>query len=216
MANIPSLFSGGQGKSKELAALGYDATGSNEGGAQIEVVSGNVLLASGGFRLAQAGQKVTAIAVAATSSSTADDTYLASAGYVDAQVAAVASPTKVTFAVTSAAASGLVAGAVVAMGSSELILADADADGSSNAFGVVASVPNDTTVVVQVDGEIALSTDLSGFANGDLVWVSATGGAVGTYAALAGGDFATQVGIVTDAAADKIVLQCRAFGEVAA
>jgi hypothetical protein len=216
MANIPSLFSGSNGKSKELAALGYDATGSNEAGPQIEVVSGNVLLASGGFRLAQAGQKVTAIAVAATSSSTADDTYLASAGYVDAQVAAVASPTKVTFAVTSAAASGLVAGAVVAMGSSELILADADADGSSNAFGVVSSVPSDTSVVVQVDGEIILSTSLSAFANGDLVWVSGTAGAVGTYDALAGGDFATQVGIITDKTTNKIVLQFRAFGEVAA
>jgi hypothetical protein len=220
MPNIPSLFSGGQGKSKELAALGYNATGSLESGAQLEATSGNLLLASGGFRLEQAGQKVVKIAVTGTSSATADDTYLASAGYVDAQIASVSSPTKITFTVVSASAASLVAGKVVAMsddaGDPALILADADLDGTSNAFGVVSSVPNDTTVIVQVDGEIALSTDLSAFANGALIWVSGTAGAVGTYAALTTGQFATQVGIVSDTAADKVVLQFRAFGEVSA
>ena len=40
-------------------------------------------------------------------------------------------------------------------------------------------------------------------------------GAVVAYSSLGSGDFATQVGYVSDVAADKIIIQCKTFGELA-
>jgi hypothetical protein len=217
MAAIKSLFNGGSGKVKEIADLSYDSVGNAEGGAQV-AVSTSVLLASGGFRLAQAGQKVTAIAVAATSSSTADDTYLASAGYVDAQVAAVASPTKVTFSGAIAfAAKDIVC---LSTASGELALADASDENLSNVIGVVTAASTGAgpyTTIVQVDGEVVVEDLGAGGLSapvGTPLFVSATAGDLSKT--VTGGDWMTQVGFVSDQAADKILLQPRGFGQISA
>jgi len=67
---------------------------------------------------------------------------------------------------------------------------------------------------VQLDAEIAVSSDLAAFSVGDPVFVGAVG-AVVAYSSLGSGDFATQVGYVSDVAADKIIIQCKTFGELA-
>ncbi len=216
MAAIKSVFNAGLGKVKEVSDLTYDAIGSNETGPQI-AVSTSVLLASGGLRLAQAGQKVTAIAVAATSSSTADDTYLASAGYVDAQIAAVASPTKVSF--TSAIAFAAKDIVCLSSASGELALADASDENLSNVIGVVAAASTGAgpyTTLVQVDGEIEVEDLGAGGLNaavGTPLFVSATAGDLSKT--VASGDWMTQVGFVSNQAVDKIVLQPRGFGQIA-
>jgi hypothetical protein len=217
MAAIKSVFNAGLGKVKEVADLSYDAAGNAEGGAQV-AVSTSVLLASGGFRLAQSGQKVSAIAVAATSSSTADDTYLASAGYVDAQIAAVASPTKVTFSGAIAfAAKDIVC---LSTASGELALADASDENLSNVIGVVTAASTGAgpyTTIVQVDGEVLVEDLGAGGLSapvGTPLFVSATAGDLSKT--VAGGDWMTQVGFVSDQAADKILLQPRGFGQISA
>ena len=217
MAAIKSVFNAGLGKVKEVADLSYDAVGNAEGGAQV-AVSTSVLLASGGFRLAQAGQKVSAIAVAATSSSTADDTYLASAGYVDAQVAAVASPTKVTFTgAISFAAKDIVC---LSVASGELALADASDENLSNVIGVVTAASTGAgpyTTIVQVDGEVLVEDLSSGGLSatvGTPLFVSATAGDLSKT--VAGGDWMTQVGFVSNQGDDKILLQPRGFGQISA
>jgi hypothetical protein len=217
MAAIKSVFNAGLGKVQEVADLSYDAAGNAEGGAQV-AVSTSVLLASGGFRLAQTGQKVSAIAVAATSAATTDDTYLASAGYVDAQIAAVASPTKVTFSgAISFAAKDIVC---LSTATGELALADASDENLSNVIGVVTA--NSTgagpyTTIVQVDGEV-LVEDLGGGGLsapvGTPLFVSATPGDLSKT--VAGGDWMTQVGFVSNQSADKILLQPRGFGQISA
>ena len=217
MAAIKSLFNAGAGKVKEIADLSYDSVGNAEGGAQV-AVSTSVLLASGGLRLAQSGQKVTAIAVAATSPATADDSYLASAGYVDAQVAAVASPTKVTFSGAIAfAAKDIVC---LSTASGELALADASDENLSNVIGVVTAASTGAgpyTTIVQVDGEVVVE-DLGGGGLsapvGTPLFVSATAGDLSKT--VAGGDWMTQVGFVSDQTADKILLQPRGFGQISA
>jgi hypothetical protein len=217
MAAIKSVFNAGLGKVKEVADLSYDAVGNAEGGAQV-AVSTSVLLASGGFRLTQTGQKVSAIAVAATSSSTADDTYLASAGYVDAQVAAVASPTKVTFSGAIAFAAKDIVCLSVASG--ELALADASDENLSNVIGVVTAASTGSgpyTTIVQVDGEVLVEDLGAGGLSapvGTPLFVSATAGDLSKT--VAGGDWMTQVGFVSDQAADKILLQPRGFGQISA
>jgi hypothetical protein len=66
---------------------------------------------------------------------------------------------------------------------------------------------------VQLDAEIVVSS-LSGFSLGEAVFVGDSG-AVAQYSALASGDFATQVGYVSDVAANKIVIVLKTFGELA-
>jgi hypothetical protein len=216
MAAIKSVFNAGLGKVKEVADLSYDANGNAESGPQVALGATAVLLAAGGFRLAQAGQKVSAIAVAATSAATADDTYLASAGYVDAQIAAVASPTKVTFTgATAFAAKDIVC---LSVASGELALADASDENLSNAIGVVTAASTGTgpyTTIVQVDGEVLVEDLGAGGLSapvGTPLFVSATAGDLSKT--VAGGDWMTQVGFVSDQAADKILLQPRGFGQI--
>jgi hypothetical protein len=218
MASIKSVFNAGLGKVKEVADLSYDPTGNAELGPQVALGATAVLLAAGGLRLAQSGQKVSAIAVAATPSATADDTYLASAGYVDAQVAAVASPTKVTFSgATAFAAKDIVC---LSVASGELALADASDENLSNVIGVVTA--NSTgagpyTTIVQVDGEVLVEDLGAGGLSatvGTPLFVSATAGALSKT--VAAGDWMTQVGFVSDQSADKILLQPRGFGQISA
>jgi hypothetical protein len=222
MAAIKSLFSAGSGKVKEVAGLQL-----NDGGTQFDVtlpissnaaISGTDLTASGlvtgaTLNIGAAAAAADGFAVAATSAGEGDSK-LATAGYVDAQIAGVAAGVSLqNFAVADA--TGLAAGKVVALGSgtnAPLVLADKDTDAASNAIGVIKSIA-DLVVTVQLDAEIAVS-DLAGLALGQAVFVG-DAGAVVAYSALASGDFATQVGYVSDVAADKIVIQCKTFGELA-
>jgi hypothetical protein len=68
-------------------------------------------------------------------------------------------------------------------------------------------------VTVQLDAEIVVS-DLATFSLGEAVFVGVTGAAA-KYSNLASGDFATQVGYVSDVGADKMVIQIKSFGELA-
>jgi hypothetical protein len=223
MAAIKSAFSAGAGKVKEVAGLQL-----NDGGTQFDVTlpissnsaitgsslsAGTGLIGGGSLNIGSAAAAATSFAISSTSAG-AGNTALATAGYVDAQVAGVAAGVSLQN-FTVASASGLAAGKVVALGSgtnAPLVLADKEADATSNAIGVIKSITG-LVVTVQLDAEIVVS-DLAGLAVGDAVFVG-DAGAVVAYLALASGDFATQVGYVSDVAADKIIIQCKTFGELA-
>ena len=224
MASIKSVFSAGAGKVKEIAGLQYnDAAGgsldvtlpiaSTAGITGTSLSAGVGLIDGGSLNIGSAASAATSFAVAATSAG-AGDTALATAGYVDAQVAVIASGVSLQdFTVSSA--SGLAAGNVVALGSganAPLVLADKDADLTSNAIGVIKAI-NGLVVTVQLDAEIAVS-DLAGRSVGEPMFVG-DAGAVVPYSSLASGDFATQVGYVSDVANDKIVIVLKTFGELA-
>jgi hypothetical protein len=116
---------------------------------------------------------------------------------------------------TVSSASGLATGNIVALGSgtnAPLVLADKDLDLTSNAIGVIKAI-NGLVVTVQLDAEIAVSS-LAAFSLGEAVFVGDSG-AVAQYSALASGDFATQVGYVSDVAGNKIVIVLKTFGELA-
>ena len=93
-----------------------------------------------------------------------------------------------------------------------LVIADKDADLTTNAIGVIKTIVG-TLVTVQLDAEIVVSS-LAAFSLGEAVFVGVAGAAA-KYSALVSGDFATQVGYVSDVAADKMVIQCKTFGELA-
>ena len=223
MASIKSVFSAGAGKVKEIAGLQYN----DAAGGSLDVtlpisstaaISGTDLTASG--LVTGATLNVGAAALAAdgfaisTDSAGGGDSKLATAGYVDAQMAVIASGVSLQdFTVSSA--SGLATGNVVALGSgtnAPLVLADKDTNEASNAIGVIKAI-NGLVVTVQLDAEIVVSS-LSGFSLGEAVFVGDSG-AVAQYSALASGDFATQVGYVSDVAANKIVIVLKTFGELA-
>jgi hypothetical protein len=223
MASIKSVFSAGAGKVKEIAGLQYN----DAAGGSLDVtlpisstaaISGTDLTASG--LVTGATLNVGAAALAAdgfaisTDSAGGGDSKLATAGYVDAQMAVIASGVSLQdFTVSSA--SGLATGNVVALGSgtnAPLVLADKDTDAASNAIGVIKAI-NGLVVTVQLDAEIAVSS-LAAFSLGEAVFVGDSG-AVAQYSALASGDFATQVGYVSDVAANKIVIVLKTFGELA-
>jgi hypothetical protein len=223
MASIKSVFSAGAGKVKEIAGLQYN----DADGGSLDVIlpisstaaiSGTDLTASGlvtgaTLNIGAAATAADGFAVAASSAGEGDSK-LATAGYVDAQIAGVAAGVSLQN-FTVAAATGLAAGKVVALGSgtnAPLVLADKDTDAASNAIGVISAIDG-LVVTVQLDAEIAVS-DLSALALGEAVFVG-DAGAVVAYSALVSGDFATQVGYVSDVAADKIVIQCKTFGELA-
>jgi hypothetical protein len=222
MAAIKSLFSAGSGKVKEVAGLQL-----NDGGTQFDVtlpissnstISGSDLTASGlvtgaTLNIGAAAFAADGFAVAASSAGEGD-TKLATAGYVDAQISAVSAGVSLQ-AFTVASATGLAVGNVVCLGAgtnAPLKLANKDTDPDSNAIGVIKSIA-DLVVTVQLDAEIAVS-DLSGRAVGDPMFVGAAG-AVVPYSGLAAGDFATQVGYVSNVAEDKIVIVLKTFGELA-
>lgn len=225
MAQIKSLFNKGLGKVQEVAGLVYNdaAGGSLEvsiplsstaaiTGASLSAGSG--LVTGGSLNIGSAAAAATSFAISTTASG-AGNTALATAGYVDAQVAVIASGVSLQD-FTVAATTNLAAGQVVCLGSgtnAPLARADKDADGSSNAIGVIKSI-NGLVVTVQLDAECAVSTDLAGFTVGDPLFVGDDGALV-AYSSLASGDFATQVGYVSNVGADKIMIQIKAFGEVA-
>ena len=220
MASIKSVFSAGAGKVKEIAGLQYnDAAGgsldvtlpisSDSAITGASLSAGVGLIDGGSLNIGSAATAVTAFAIGA-----ADNDQLSTKGYVDDAVAGVSAGISLQD-FTVADATGLAAGKVVALGSgtnAPLVLADKDTDAASNAIGVIKSIAG-LVVTVQLDAEIAVS-DLSALALGEAVFVG-DAGAVVAYSALASGDFATQVGYVSDVAADKIVIQCKTFGELA-
>ena len=224
MASIKSVFSAGAGKVKEIAGLQYN----DAAGGSLDVtlpissdsaISGSDLTASG--LVTGATLNIGAAALAAdgfaisTDAAGEGDSKLATAGYVDAQVSVIASGVSLQdFTVSSA--SGLATGNIVALGSgtnAPLVLADKDTNEASNAIGVIKSIA-DLVVTVQLDAEIAVSSDLAGSSVGDPMFVGALG-AVVPYSSLGSGDFATQVGYVSDVANDKIVIVLKTFGELA-
>jgi hypothetical protein len=223
MASIKSVFSAGSGKVKEIAGLQYN----DAAGGSLDVtlpisstaaISGTDLTASGlvtgaTLNIGAAALAADGFAVAATSAGEGDSK-LATAGYVDAQVSVIASGVSLQ-AFTVASATGLAVGNVVCLGAgtnAPLALADKDADLTSNAIGVITSIAS-LVVTVQLDAEIAVS-DLAGLSLGQAVFVG-DAGAVVPYSGLVAGDFATQVGYVSDVAADKIVIVLKTFGELA-
>jgi len=225
MAAIKSAFSAGAGKVKEVAGLQL-----SDGGTQFDVtlpivstaaISGTDLTASGlvtGDTL-NIGAATTAADGFAISSDSAGggDSKLATAGYVDAQVSVIASGVSLQD-FTVSAKTGLVVGKVVALGSgvnAPLVLADKDADLTSNAIGIIKTISGtDNTVTVQLDAEIAVPSlgDLASVGEPAFVGDS---GAVVPYSSLLAGDFATQVGYVSDVAGKKIVIVLKTFGELA-
>ena len=224
MASIKSVFSAGAGKVKEIAGLQYnDAAGgsldvtlpisSNASITGSSLSAGVGLIDGGSLNIGSAASAATSFAVTATPAG-GGDTALATAGYVDAQVAVLTSGVSLQD-FTVAATTNLAAGQVVCLGAgtnAPLARADKDADLTSNAIGVIKSI-NGLVVTVQLDAEIAVS-DLSGKSVGDPVFVGAAG-AVVAYGDLSPGDFATQVGYVSDVAGDKIVIVLKTFGEIA-
>jgi hypothetical protein len=223
MASIKSVFSSGAGKVKEIAGLQYNDAAGGSLDVSLPIVSsaaisGTDLTASG--LVTGATLNVGAAALAAdgfaisTDGSGGGDSKLATAGYVDAQVSVIASGVSLQD-FTVAATTSLAAGQVVALGggtNAPLVRADKDADLTSNAIGVIKSI-NGLVVTVQLDAEIVVSS-LSGFSLGEAVFVGDSG-AVAQYSALASGDFATQVGYVSDVASNKIVIVLKTFGELA-
>ena len=223
MASIKSVFSAGAGKVKEIAGLQYN----DAAGGSLDVIlpisstasiSGDSLAATNGITGAELNIGAAAVAAdgfaISTDAAGEGDSKLATAGYVDAQLSVIASGVSLQD-FTVASATGLAAGKVVALGAgtnAPLVLADKDTDAASNAIGVIKSI-NSLVVTVQLDAEIVVS-DLSALSLGQAVFVGDLG-AVVPYSGLASGDFATQVGYVSDVAADKIVIQCKTFGELA-
>ena len=225
MASIKSVFSSGAGKLKEIAGLQYNDAGSGSLDVTVAISSTAGITATGlsagaglidgaSLNIGSAAVAATSFAVAATAAG-GGDTALATAGYVDAQVSVIASGVSLQ-KFTVAATTNLAVGQAVCLGSgtnAPLARADKDADLTSNAIGIIQLIDG-LEVTVQLDAEIAVSSDLAAFSVGDPVFVGAVG-AVVAYSSLGSGDFATQVGYVSDVAADKIIIQCKTFGELA-
>jgi hypothetical protein len=233
MAAIKSAFSAGAGKVKEVAGLQL-----SDGGTQFDVTlpivstaaitgtaitgtaitgtslsAGAGLATAGSLNIGSAAAAATSFAISSTGASSSD-TALTTAGYVAAQISAVSAGVSLQ-AFTVADATGLAVGNVVCLASgtnAPLALADKDADLTSNAIGVIKTIVG-SVVTVQLDAEIAVS-DLAGRAVGDPMFVG-DAGAVVPYSGLDAGDFATQVGYVSDVAGDKIVIVLKTFGELA-
>jgi hypothetical protein len=223
MAAIKSAFSAGAGKVKEVAGLQL-----SDGGTQFDVtlpvvstaaISSTDLTASG--LVTGATLNIGAAALAAdgfaisTDAAGEGDSKLATAGYVDAQVSVIASGVSLQ-KFTVAATTNLAVGQAVCLGSgtnAPLARADKDADLTSNAIGIIQLIDG-LEVTVQLDAEIAVSSDLAGSSVGDPMFVGVLG-AVVPYSSLGSGDFATQVGYVSDVANDKIVIVLKTFGELA-
>lgn len=214
MAILNSEFSLGNGRLKEVAGLQYDdVSGTLSTGA-----SNLLALGAAGFSLASN----TLVDVAlGTGSYTSFNDVIATQSYVLEQVAGVTPgiPGDATYKDFSVAeTSSFVAGSVVAITSAGLALADSTSASGSNAIGVAISrsvTSGAGTVRVQLDGEAVISSDLAAYASGDLVWVASTAGAVTSYTAIPSGEYAVQVGIVSDVANDKVIIQPRIFGQTA-
>jgi len=219
MASIKSVFNAGAGKVKEVAGLQYN----DAAGGSLDVtlpilsdsaISGSDLTASGLVTGATLNIGAAEVAVDGFSTGTADNDTLTTKGYVDDAVSVISSGVSLQN-FTVAAATGLAVGKIVCLGTgtnAPLVIADKDADLTTNAIGVIKTIVG-TLVTVQLDAEIVVS-DLAAFSLGEAVFVGATGAAA-RYSTLVSGDFVTQVGYVSDVAADKMVIQIKSFGELA-
>ena len=230
MAQIKSLFNKGLGKVQEVAGLVYNdaaggsleislpvtstssitAVGVDAGAGALEGASSSVvgLAAAGSLNIGAA-----AVAVDGFSVGLANNDKLTTKGYVDEAVAVIASGISLQD-FTVASATGLAVGKIVALGSgtnAPLILADKDGDATSNAIGVIKAI-NSLVVTVQLDAQISVTLPV-GAALGDPMFVG-DAGACAKYADLGAGDFATQIGYVSDAAG-KIVILPKSYGELA-
>jgi hypothetical protein len=217
------VFSAGAGKVKEITGLQYNDAGSLDVTLPISsdssitgssLSAGIGLIDGGSLNIGAADVAATSFAVAATPAG-GGDTALATAGYVDAQVSVIASGVSLQ-KFTVAATTNLAVGQAVCLASgtnAPLARADKDSDLASNAIGIIQLIDG-LEVTVQLDAEIAVSSDLAGLSVGDPMFVGATG-AVVPYSSLQPGDFATQVGYVSDVAGDKIVIVLKTFGELA-
>jgi hypothetical protein len=210
-----SEFSQGNGRLVEVGALTFDTS------ANVLATASNVEFAFGaaGFSL-NGASALTSMALGTGGFASANDV-LPTKGYVDEAIDAIVpgipgDATYVDIASTSAFVAGLTSGNLLAFNSSGVLaLADANDEALSTVIGAfIGAGALASEARVQVDGEVILSTDLNAFTNGDLVWVAATAGAATSYASLLSGEYATQVGIVSDKANDKVVLQQRIFGQV--
>jgi hypothetical protein len=223
MASIKSVFNAGAGKVKEVAGLQYNDTSGGSLDVTLPIsssaaISGSDLTASGlvtgaTLNIGAATAAASSFAVAATGAG-AGDTALATAGYVDAQVSVISSGVSLQN-FTVAANTGLAVGNIVCLGTgtnAPLKIADKDADLTTNAIGVIKTIVG-TLVTVQLDAEIAVS-DLATFSLGEAVFVGIAGAAA-KYSDLLSGDFATQVGYVSNVSTDKMVIQIKSFGELA-
>ena len=220
MASIKSVFNAGAGKVKEVAGLQYnDAAGgsldvtlpisSNTSITGTSLSAGVGLVTAGSINVGTAVAAVTGFSIGAANNDT-----LTTKGYVDAAVSGISAGVSLQN-FTVASATGLAVGKIVCLGNgtnAPLVIADKDADLTTNAIGVIKTIVG-TLVTVQLDAEIVVSS-LAAFSLGEAVFVGVAGAAA-KYSALVSGDFATQVGYVSDVAADKMVIQCKTFGELA-
>ena len=220
MASIKSVFSRGAGKVQEIAGLQYnDAAGgsldvtlpisSNTSITGSSLSAGVGLVTAGSINVGTAATAVTGFSIGAANNDT-----LTTKGYVDAAVSGISSGVSLQN-FTVAAATGLAVGQIVCLGAgtnAPLAIADKDADLTTNAIGVIKTIVG-TLVTVQLDAEIAVG-DLSAFSLGEAVFVGDSG-APAQYSALVSGDFATQVGYVSDVDNDKMVIQIKSFGALA-
>ena len=216
MGILKSEFSLGNGRLREIDAL---TVTTNSAGVALSL-STNVLLALGSAGFSLSSNTYDAVALGTGAYVSANDV-LPTKGYVDEAIAGITpgipgDATYLDIASTSGFVAGLTSGNLLAFNASgTLALADANDEALSTVIGAfIGAGASASQARVQVDGEVALSTALAAFTNGDLVWVAETAGAVTSYTALPSGAYATQVGIVSDKANDKVVLQQRIFGQV--
>jgi hypothetical protein len=209
MATFNFLYSPGNAKVKETTALKFnDAAGGSLDFANIPVnfnsgatLTINTAVTLGGSATFDAGANVLSNLLNPSSAQDA-----ATKAYVDARVALT------DYTVVSA--TGLVIGKFVALDAANvLVLADKDADATANVIGVITAV-NSLVITVASIGQYAINDLSSGFTVGEQLFIGNDGDAV-LYSALASGDFATQVGYVSNIASDLATLQIRTFGEIA-
>jgi hypothetical protein len=228
MSKYGLLYNIGSGKSKEAKDLiSYDNTSGDkiiiEVAADIGVagsatsLKGSLDVAelatlTSGFVFTGADTAVTAFAIG-----NADNDKLPTQGYVDDAVAGAVTAGTTTFVTFSMAdTTGLAAGKVVAIGADGPILAGVDGEAKALAVGVIKEVVEDESVKVQIDGEATLADAFSGsVVKGGLAFVRAAG-AAGDYDGLADDEWISQLGIVTDVAAKKLILQPRVVGQKSA
>lgn len=222
MASIKSVFSAGSGKLKEIAGLQYNDASGGSLDVTLPIVStaaitgtalnaGTGLIDGGSLNIGNADLAVNGFSIAGS----VNNDKLTTQGYVDTAVAGIAAGVSLQD-FTVAAATGLAAGQVVCLGAgtnAPLAIADKDVDLTTNAIGVIKSIAG-SVVTVQLDAEIVVS-DLAAFSLGEAVFVGVSG-AVAKYSDLAAGDYVTQVGYVSNVDADKIVIQIKSFGQLAA